>query len=84
MRIIANIPHPKMTISVFSMNDKYQVKFEAGPMEQTYKLYHSEVNGIEGIKKLVDEKFLEDIMERFNQMFLSFKETKGRNIDSKE
>jgi hypothetical protein len=78
MRIIANIPHPTITISIFSMNDKYQIKFEAGPMEQIFKLSHSEVNGIEGIKKLVDDEFMQKIMERFNEMFLSFKSAKER------
>jgi hypothetical protein len=78
MRIIANIPHPKLTISIFSMNEKYQVKFEAGPMEQIYKLSHGEVDGVEGIKKLVDDVFLEQILNRFNDMFLAFKEAKQR------
>lgn len=80
MRIIANIPHPKLTISIFSMNDKYQVKFEAGPMEQTFKLTHDEVNGVEGIRKLVDEEFLEKVMARFNEMYLSFKGAKERQL----
>ena len=79
MRIIATIPHPKIAISVFSMNDKYQVKFEAGPMEQTYKLSHDEVNGIDGIRKLVDEEFLQKVTERFNEMYLGFKDAKQRN-----
>ncbi len=78
MRIIATIPHPKLTISIFSMNDKYQVKFEAGPMEQTYKLLHSEVDGVEGIKKMVDDVFLEQILNRFNEMFLAYKSAKER------
>ena len=78
MRIIANIPHPKLTISIFSMNDKYQVKFEAGPMEQTYKFSHSEVEGVEGIKRLVDDVFLEQILNRFNDMFLAYKAAKER------
>jgi hypothetical protein len=78
MRIIANIPHPKLTISIFSMNDKYQIKFEAGPMEQTYKIPHSEVDGVEGIKKMVDDAFLEQILNRFNDMFLAFKSAKQR------
>ncbi len=78
MRVIGNIPHPKMSISIFSMNDKYQIKFEAGPMEQIYKIAHSEVNGLEGIQKMIDKEFLEKIMNRFNEMYLSFKEAKGR------
>ena len=80
MRVIGNIPHPKITISIFSMNDKYQIKFEAGPMEQIFKIAHNEVNGIEGINKLVDPVFLEKIMERFNEMYLSFKAAKERNV----
>jgi hypothetical protein len=80
MRIIANIPHPKFTISIFSMNDKYLVKIEAGPMEQVFKFFHDEVNGIEGIKKIVDEAFLIKVNEHFNQMFLSFKAAKERHI----
>lgn len=78
MRIIDSIPHPKITISVFSMNDKYLVKFEAGPMEQTFKFYHEEVNGVEGVKKTIDDEFLEKVMERFNEMYLSFKAAKER------
>jgi hypothetical protein len=78
MRIIATIPHPKLTISIFSMNDKYQVKFEAGPMEQIYKLTHGEINGIEGIKQLVDDVFLEQVLSRFNEMYLAYKAAKER------
>ena len=78
MRVIGSIPHPSITISIFSMNDKYQVRFEAGPMEQIFKLSHSEVNGIDGIKKLMDEVFMQKIMDRFNEMYLSFKSAKER------
>ena len=78
MRIIGNIPHPKITINIFSMNDKYQIKFEAGPMEQIFKIPHNEVSGVEGIEKLVDEEFLQKVMDRFNEMFLSFKSAKER------
>lgn len=78
MRIIGTIPHPTITISIFSMNDKYQIRFEAGPMEQIFKIAQTEVNGIEGIHKLVDEAFLQKVTERFNEMYLSFKEAKSK------
>lgn len=80
MRIIGSIPHPKITITIFSLNDKYQVKFEAGSMEQTFKIAQNEIQGMEGIKKLLDDEFMRKIMERFNEMFLSFKGAKERNI----
>ena len=78
MRVIANIPHPKITINIFSMNDKYQIQFLAGNMEQTFKFGHSEVNGVEGIQKLVDEAFLQKVLDRFNEMYLSLKDSKER------
>jgi hypothetical protein len=78
MRVIANIPHPKITINIFSMNDKYQVQFLAGQMEQTFKIAHNEVNGVEGIQKIVDDIFIEKVLDRFNEMYLSLKEAKSR------
>jgi hypothetical protein len=78
MRVIATIPHPKLSISIFSMNDKYQVQFVAGPMEQTFKIPHSEIEGVEGIKKMLDEEFMQKVMLRFNEMFLSLKEAEKR------
>lgn len=78
MRVIGSIPHPSITISILSMNDKYQIRFEAGPMEQIFKVSHAEVNGLDGVKQLVDEAFLTKVNERFNEMYLSLKEAKGR------
>jgi hypothetical protein len=77
MRVIATIPHPKIAISIFSMNDKYQIQFVAGPMEQTFKIAHTEIT-VEGIRQLLDEEFMKRIMERFNEMFLSFKNAEER------
>ena len=73
MRIIDSIPHQSMTISIFQMNDKYQVKFEAGPMEQIFKFSVEEVRGVENLKKLMNENFIEKTRLRFNEMFLEMK-----------
>ncbi|MBA2611717.1 MAG: hypothetical protein H0U95_07095 [Bacteroidetes bacterium] len=74
MRIIDSIPHHSMTISIFQMNDKYQVKFEAGPMEQIFKFSVEEVKGVENLKKMIHEDFIEKTRLRFNEMFMSMKE----------
>ncbi|MDO8998353.1 MAG: hypothetical protein Q7W45_01210 [Bacteroidota bacterium] len=73
MRIIDSIPHQSMTISIFQMNDKYQVKFEAGPMEQIFKFSVEEVRGVENLKKLMNEDFIEKTRLRFNEMFMEMK-----------
>lgn len=78
MRIVGNIPHPQMRITVFHMNDKFILKLEAGPMEQTYKFSQDEHPGFEAVQKLVDETFLSNALKRFNEMFLEMKAMKER------
>ena len=73
MRIIDSIPHPSISISIFQMNDKYIVKFEAGPMEQAFKFNTEEVKSVENLKKIVNEDFIESVRKRFNEMFLQMK-----------
>jgi hypothetical protein len=73
MRIIDSIPHESMTISIFQMNDKFSVRFEAGPMEQTFKFPMEEVKGVENLKKLITPEFIEETRKRFNEMFLQMR-----------
>jgi hypothetical protein len=73
MRIIDSIPHESMTISIFKMNDKFMVKFEAGPMEQTFKFHEEDVKGLEGLKTKINPEFIETTRKRFNEMFLQLK-----------
>ena len=80
MRVVATIPHPSIGITVFSMNDKWVVKLEAGPMEQTFKFNADEVKGIEDIKKILDDEFIKQAIVRFNDMFLLMKEKQTKNL----
>jgi hypothetical protein len=73
MRIIDSIPHPSISISIFQMNDKYIVKFEAGPMEQAFKFYTEDVKSVNGVKKLINSDFIETVRLRFNDMFIQMK-----------
>lgn len=77
MRIIDSIPHPSISISIFQMNDKYIVKFEAGPMEQSFKFYTEDVKSVDGLKKLINDTFIETVRVRFNEMFMQMKEAQG-------
>ncbi len=74
MRIIDSIPHPSISISIFNMNDKYIVKFEAGPMEQSFKFQTEQVKSVENLKKMINADFIETVRLRFNDMFLQMKE----------
>jgi hypothetical protein len=74
MRVIDSIPHPSISISIFNINDKYIVKFEAGPMEQSFKFYTEQVKSVENLKKIVNDVFIEKVRLRFNEMFIQLKE----------
>jgi len=74
MRIIGTIPHPSISISIFQMNDKYIVRFEAGMMEQAFKFDTSEIKGLDDLKKIVNTDFIETVRKRFNEMFLQYKD----------
>jgi hypothetical protein len=74
MRIIDSIPHESMTISIFQMNDKYMVKFEAGPMEQVFKFSVSEMKNLDNLKAKINQDFIETTRKRFNEMFLQMRE----------
>lgn len=77
MRIVGRIPHPEFSISVFEMNEKFVVKFEAGPMEQTYKFLKEGLSSMESIEALFDETFLDNIRSRFEGMYMDMKKARG-------
>lgn len=77
MRIIDSIPHESMTISIFQMNDKFIVKFEAGPMEQAFKFHTDQVKNVSSLKALIDADFIEKTRARFNDMFIQMKDLKA-------
>ncbi|WP_353137546.1 hypothetical protein [Pseudopedobacter sp.] len=69
MRAIAELPHPKCKISIFSMNMKYIVKFEQGALEQTYKLAEMDlIKGIDSVFEILDEEFITMVADRFDAM----------------
>lgn len=73
MRVVDSIPHESMSITIMQMNDKYQVRFEAGPMEQIFKFTVEEVGSLEGLKKRIDETFISTTRKRFNEMFVQLR-----------
>jgi len=75
MRIIDSIPHPSISISIFQMNDKYIVKFEAGPMEQAFKFNNEQVGSLENLKTMINTDFISKVHARFNDMFMQMKES---------
>ncbi len=81
MRIIGNIAHPVMKITVFKMDNKLSIKFEAGLYEQTYKFRESQAtSSFQDLEKLVDEQFCHAVLAQFSVMHQMKNEVLGRAV----
>lgn len=80
MRTIAELPHKDCKISIFSMNQKFIIKFEQGVLEQTFKIAELDItDGVNGVFQLLDEAFMQAVVDRFNAMRTDFKEAYDRH-----
>ena len=79
MRVVADIPNPHVKITLHSYNNKYIIKLEKGNLEQIYKIEETEVAGDEGVKALIDDEFIEAVLNRFQDMRDAFVSTIRRN-----
>jgi len=85
MRIIGNIEHLPMKITVFKMDNKISVKFELGLYEQTFKFRESDyMKGMDDVNKLVDASFIGEVMLNFNTMHESKNKALGQLVQMVE
>jgi hypothetical protein len=68
MRLISDIPHERYKIQIFNYNSKFIVKIELGQFEQVYKINELDVNGLDDLKKMINENLLSNALKRFVEM----------------
>ena len=68
MRVVGEIPHPECKITIFHWNNKYLVKLELGPFEQTFKIPEYDVSGEDELKRIITRDFMQQAMARFADM----------------
>ena len=66
MRIIAEIPHSLMRITILGWNDKYQLRYELDRYEQMFK-FDMEKHSLEEVTSLGSE-MSEEVLLRFVNM----------------
>ena len=74
MRVVSEIIRPECKVTIFYWNNKYLIKIEAGPFEQTFKIDEFDLNGEADLKKIVDNDFIQQAMARFADMSRSLSE----------
>lgn len=80
MRVVADIPHERYKIQIFSYNAKYMVKIELGQFEQTFKISETDVHGLEEVKAMVTQQLLSNSIGRFVSMRADWEEAfKNKN-----
>jgi hypothetical protein len=68
MRVIGNIQHPEIKITLFHWNNKYLIKLETDLLEQTFKIPEYDLTTETELNQVVNPQFLEAAMNRFNDM----------------
>jgi hypothetical protein len=68
MRVVADIPHARYKIQIFSYNAKFLVKIELGQFEQVFKINEADVLGLEDVKRMVTDELLKNSLDRFLSM----------------
>lgn len=74
MRVVAEIPHPECKITIFHWNNKFLIKLELGPFEQTFKISELDLTSEADIQKILNEDFIDQAMARFADMSRSLDE----------
>lgn len=69
MRIIGNIAHPNLKITVFKNDGRVSVQFESGLYTQIYKFRDGEgVDDLRAVEQLIDAAFVQKVLHLMQQM----------------
>lgn len=80
MRIVGDIQHPTLKITIFKNGNRFSVKFEDGTVEQTYKFDDGQgIESIPDVKKQIDATFLKKVEEGIDAMKMTRLSTLKRN-----
>jgi hypothetical protein len=73
MRVVKEFVQEEIRISVFSWNNKYILKYELGPMEQTFKVSEMDVLEESDLESFWSGDFFDQVKIRFAEMGNSFR-----------
>lgn len=73
MRVVKELIQEEVRVSIFSWNNKYILKFELGPMEQTFKLSETDVLEESELDTFLEGDFFEKVKMRFDEMGKTFR-----------
>ena len=75
MRIIKESVVDNCKVSIYHWNNRYLIKLEVDWMEQTYKINQLDLTDESELDKILNPKFMSDVMLCFQAMSKSFQES---------
>ena len=73
MRVVKELVKDEVKVSVFSWTNKYLIKFELGPLEQTFKLSEMDVLEESELEAFWNGDFFSAVVGRFEEMGKTFR-----------
>jgi len=73
MRVVKEFTQEEIRISIFSWNNKYIIKFEFGPLEQTFKASEMDILEENDLEAFLKGDFFEKVKQRFQEMGKTFR-----------
>jgi len=73
MRVVNEFVLEEIRISVFSWNNKYIIKYEFGPLEQTFKVSEMDILEESELEAFWKGDFFEKVRIRFEEMGKTFR-----------
>lgn len=75
MRIIGQIPHPELGITIFKSGNKIILKVEIGPFEQTYRFLETDqMSRLEDMERILTAEILPEFYKVFDLMNNHYKQ----------
>lgn len=85
MRIVGDIAHPQMKITIFKNDGKFSLKCESGLLEQIYKFRDDDrLATVDDVKKVVDAFFIKKMEDILRGMYEGKMEAMQRNLAQPE
>lgn len=79
MRVLRDFTMQGAKVTLFQWNNRYLIKIELGPFEQTFKVDEFDFADDSEVMELIDETFVAEAVARFSQMARSLGEAQERS-----
>ena len=75
MRVIGSKIYKDCSITFYNWNNRYLIKVESGPYEETFKVPEYDLSSEDELNKIVNDEFIDECIERFNAMDVSLRKS---------